>query len=235
MKALILNSGLGSRMGDITKTHPKCMTPLNNHDTILSRQLKMLVASGITEVVITTGPFPKLLGSYCKRLRLPLHYSFVNNPDYAQTNYIYSIYLARKVLQDDILLMHGDLVFSADVLGKVLKYEYSCMTVSSTVPLPEKDFKAVLDGQRIKKVGIEFFEQALTAQPLYKLYKINWMIWLANIVKFCEAGQVKCYAENAFNEVSNQCLINGLDVKDELCNEIDNLEDLKTIKERLNK
>ena len=41
MKALILNSGLGSRMGDITKHHPKCMTEINNVDTILSRQLKI--------------------------------------------------------------------------------------------------------------------------------------------------------------------------------------------------
>lgn len=52
------------------------------------------------------------------------------------------------------------------------------MTVSSTVPLPEKDFKAVIHDNRIEKVGIEFFEDAMAAQPLYKLKKKDWKIWL---------------------------------------------------------
>ena len=30
MKALILNSGLGSRMGVLTKEHPKCMTDISD-------------------------------------------------------------------------------------------------------------------------------------------------------------------------------------------------------------
>ena len=37
--------------------------------------------------------------------------------------------------------------------------------------VPEKDFKAVIKGNRIEKVGIEFFENAVAAQPLYKILK----------------------------------------------------------------
>ena len=55
MKALILNSGLGSRMGVLTSEHPKCMTEISSHETILSRQLKQIAEAGIEEVVITTG------------------------------------------------------------------------------------------------------------------------------------------------------------------------------------
>ena len=93
------------------------------------------------------------------------------------------------------------------------------MTVSSTLPLPEKDFKAVIHKNRIEKVGIEFFEDALAAQPLYKLNKEDWNVWLARIEEFCEKERVSCYAENAFNEVSDQCLIRPLDVQDRLCAE----------------
>ena len=57
MKALILNSGLGSRMGVLTAEHPKCMTEIAYGETILSRQLKMLVEAGIEDVVMTTGAF----------------------------------------------------------------------------------------------------------------------------------------------------------------------------------
>lgn len=110
MKALILNSGVGSRMGILTSEHPKCMTEVSSQETILSRQLRMLSEVGIRQAVITTGPFAGTLMDYCHSLELPIEITFVNNPDYRKSNYIYSIYLAREYLDGDILLMHGDLV-----------------------------------------------------------------------------------------------------------------------------
>jgi len=234
MKALILNSGLGHRMGVITKEHPKCMTEISAHNTILSRQLRQLVSFGIEEVVMTTGYYDKVLVDYCNALHLPLKYTFVNNPIYDTTNYIYSIYCAKEHLKDDdIILMHGDLVFENLVMEAVVENENSCMAVSSTLPLPDKDFKAVIKDGQIEKVGIEFFDNAMAAQPLYKIKKEDWLVWLANIEKFCDADNRKCYAENAFNEVSNQCKIYPCDVKDMLCAEIDTPDDLKVVSQKL--
>ena len=234
MKALILNSGLGSRMGAITNEHPKCMTEISYKNTILSRQLRQLVSFGVEEVVITTGYYDKVLVDYCNALHLPLKYTFVNNPVYDKTNYIYSIYCAKEQLKgDDILLMHGDLVFENLVMEAVIDSPASCMAVSSTLPLPEKDFKAVIKGDCIEKVGIEFFDNAVAAQPLYKIKKEDWLVWLANIEKFCESDNRKCYAENAFNEVSDKCIIKPLDVKDMLCAEIDTPEDLQVVSAKL--
>ncbi len=233
MKALILNSGMGSRMGVLTSEHPKCMTEISRNETILSRQLNMLADAGVTEVVMTTGLFDSVLVNYCQSLELTLHITFVNNPVYRETNYIYSIYCAKDYLDDDIILMHGDLVFENSVLDAVLASEDSCMTVSSTLPLPEKDFKAVVRNGKVVKVGIEFFNEAMAAQALYKLKKEDWKVWLDRIVSFCESDNVKCYAENALNEVSDQCNITALDVKDALCNEIDDAKDLAVVSEKL--
>ena len=233
MKALILNSGMGSRMGVLTSEHPKCMTEISHVDTILSRQLKLVAQAGIAEVVMTTGYYDNILEEYCESLDLPLHYTFVKNPVYDKTNYIYSIYCAKEYLDDDILLMHGDLVFENTVFDDVFVSEESCMTVSSTLALPEKDFKAVLSDDRITKVGIEFFKNAVAAQPLYKINKNDWNVWLNRIVSFCESGDTKCYAENALNEVSDNCKIVPLDVQNRLCAEIDNPQDLKRVSEQL--
>ena len=233
MKALILNSGMGSRMGVLTSEHPKCMTEVTSRDTILSRQLRQLADAGVKEVVMTTGLFDKVLVDYCLSLDLPLEYTFVNNPVYRETNYIYSIYCAREHLDDDILLLHGDLVFENAVLDMVLASAESCMTVSSTLPLPEKDFKAVIEDGCIRKVGIEFFTSAMAAQPLYKLKKEDWRVWLDEIISFCENDNRKCYAENAFNQVSDKCCIRPVDVADMLCAEIDNPEDLAVVSARV--
>lgn len=235
MQALILNSGLGSRMGVLTSEHPKCMTEISAKETILSRQLHLLADAGITEVIITTGAFDHVLVNYCNSLDLPIHITFVKNPVYDTTNYIYSIYCAREYLKDqDILLMHGDLVFENTVLDDVISSETSCMTVSSAIPLPEKDFKAVVKNGKITKVGIEFFNDAVAAQPLYKLLKDDWNTWLEAIIAFCESSdetQKKCYAENALNEVETQIL--PLDIETRLCAEIDNAEDLSVISNQL--
>ncbi len=233
MKALILNSGLGSRMGVLTSEHPKCMTEISYTETILSRQLKLIVDAGIDEVVMTTGYYDGVLEKYCHSLDLPLKITFVKNPVYDKTNYIYSIYCAREHLDDDIILMHGDLVFENSVFDEIVNSKESCMAVSTSLELPEKDFKAVIDNGRIIKVGIEFFDNAVAAQPLYKLCKDDWKVWLDSIIAFCEQDNVKCYAENALNEVSDKCNIVPFDVTDRLCSEIDNPEDLAIISNRL--
>ena len=221
-------------MGVLTSEHPKCMTEISRNETILSRQLRMITDAGIEDVVITTGYYDDVLISYCRYLKLPLRISFVKNPLYDKTNYIYSIYCAKEQLkEDDIVLMHGDLVFENAVFEAVTSSEDSCMTVSSTVELPEKDFKAVISDGRITKVGIEFFDNAIAAQPLYKIKRTDWLIWLSNIEKFCESDNRMCYAENAFNEVSARCFIKPLDIGNLLCAEIDTPEDLAVVSNKL--
>lgn len=233
MKALILNSGLGSRMGVLTSEHPKCMTEISSHETILSRQLKQIAGAGIEEVVMTTGYYDGVLVKYCQSLELPIRFTFVNNPIYDQTNYIYSIYCARDYLDDDIILMHGDLVFEGEVFDRVVASPFSCMTVSSTLPLPEKDFKAQVVNGMVMKVGVNIFNEAMEAQALYKLNKDDWRIWLDKIIEFCEADNRKVYAENALNELNGAANIHALDVENLLCSEIDNPEDLAVVSGKL--
>ena len=233
MKALILNSGLGSRMGVLTSERPKCMTEISTGETILSRQLRQIADAGIEEVVITTGYYDGVLVQYCLSLELPIHFTFVKNPIYDKTNYIYSIYCAREHLDDDIILMHGDLVFENEVFDRVMASEVSCMTVSSTLPLPEKDFKAqVVDG-KVMKVGVDIFNEAMEAQALYKLFKEDWKVWLGKIEEFCENDNRKVYAENALNELNGAANITALDVENLLCSEVDNPEDLAVVTTKL--
>lgn len=233
MKVLILNSGLGSRMGVLTSEHPKCMTEISSRETILSRQLKLIAEAGFEDVVITTGYYDGVLVRYCNSLDLPLHITFVKNPIYDQTNYIYSIYCAREYLDDDIILMHGDLVFEGEVFDRVIASQESCLTVSSTLPLPEKDFKAkVVDGKVIA-VGVDIFNEAMEAQALYKLNKADWKVWLAKIIEFCENDRRNVYAENALNELNGAVNISALDIQNLLCAEIDNPEDLAVVSVKL--
>ena len=233
MKALILNSGLGSRMGILTSNHPKCMTEINSKDTILSRQLKQIANFGIKEVVITTGYYDEVLINYCESLDMPLQFHFIKNPIYDNSNYIYSIYCAKDFLDDDIVLMHGDLVFETEVFEKLLLSESSCMAVSSTLPLPQKDFKAQIKDGKVIRVGIDLFTDAIEAQALYKLNKEDWKLWLHEIIEFCEKGNTHVYAEEALNALEGRANIMAMDVGDLLCSEVDTPEDLLLVSTKL--
>lgn len=240
MKALILNSGVGSRMGIFTSEQPKCMTEIRPGETILSRQLRQLIENGINEIIITTGYAEDVLMNYCASLDLPVKIKFVSNPEYRHTNYIYSIYLAREYLRDDdLIFMHGDLVFENEVIDSVLNENRSVMAVSSSAPLPAKDFKAVVDdSEKILKVGVNFFSNAKTAQPLYKLKRDDWLLWLEAIEEYCVkslkgGGALTCYAENVLNELDGKCNIYAHDVRNLLCSEIDTPEDLAVTISRL--
>lgn len=233
MTALILNSGVGRRMGDVSLLQPKCMTRLCNGESLISRQLYQLESAGIKDVVITTGPFAEALQAHIQENVGNLRVMFVPNPEYEKTNYIYSIFLARHLLVDDILLLHGDLVFDSNLLVELLRLGHSAVCVDSQKPLPQKDFKAVLLGSHVKKVGVDFFEYAVALQPLYMLLKRDWVVWLKEIESFVGKNITGVYAENALNQVGDICDINAFELDGRLCEEVDTLEDLARVDEML--
>lgn len=231
MKALILNSGVGKRMGELTREHPKCMTPIGPDHTILSRQLELLKQAGITDVVITTGPFPELLENYASKQMASIQ--FVHNPRYNETNYIYSMYLARELLRDDLILLHGDLVLEKSALEKLLAVRESAVAVERDAPLPKKDFKARLKNGRVREIGINVFgEDCVASQPAYKLQKVTMEVWLEAISDFCRRGETGVYAENALNTILDRLEMVPVALEGCLCNEIDNPEDLEVVSRR---
>jgi alcohol dehydrogenase class IV/choline kinase len=225
MKALLLNSGLGSRMGGFNTC--KCLAETAKGTTIFDAQVQSLMRCGVTEIYITTGAYADDLESHVQEKYPNGKFVFIHNPLYAQTNYIYSMQLTRDFLYDsDIVLMHGDLVFEQNVLQDIIASAKSCMVVDSTQPLPPKDFKAVVQEDKVVKVGVDFFTNSCYAQPLYKLQKKDWNIWLGAIDNFCLEGKIKCYAEDALNSVSHLLELRPLDISGRLCFEVDNPEDL---------
>lgn len=231
MKALIFNSGIGKRMGFLTHDRPKCMVELYNGETILERQIRLLQESGIKDVVVTTGPHEDQIKVI---IHLPcfsnMNFTLVNNPLFMETNYIYSMYLAKEYLNDDFIIMHGDLVFDRGLLDKVLKSKNNIGLVNKKIPLPEKDFKVRVVDNKIYEVGINIFEENCYAfQPLYKLDKYTLSRWLDSVSDFIKNGNNNVYAENALNVIASTLDVKALSIGSHFINEVDNEDDLKSV------
>lgn len=230
MKALIFNSGIGNRMGRLTEGNPKCMVKLYNGETIFERQIRILSECGIKEFVITTGPFKEQLYSVAKKFD-GLKFTFVDNPEYRITNYIVSMNYAYDYIDDDILLLHGDLVFNKNLVIKLLENKNKSVCLyNENKKLPEKDFKGRFKDNVLKEVSINIFDDDCYAfQPLYKLSKDDVTAWKEKVKEFVESGNVKVYAENALNEITDKISILGMSYKEDYIDEIDNEQDYNRV------
>ena len=237
MQALILNSGLGSRMGFLTENSHKSMMEIEEGLTLIAHQLQLLSQIGITDVVITTGHMKdRLMKHIHDQLLDKLNITFINNNEYATTNYIYSIYLALEELKEDLLLFHGDLYFDKSIIIDLFASEQSTVVVDTTLPLPEKDFKAEVQEGYIKKIATYINnEKCIACQPLYKLTFEDWNMWAAAIRKFCKEGKTNVYAEEALNTVLDQLPLKVLDLKGKLCMEVDTQDDLMVLQTKIKK
>lgn len=234
MKAVIFNSGLGNRMGQFTATNHKSMARLKNGETIFHRQVRLLSAEGITDFLVTTGPFEdQLISEACDFPQL--NFTFVRNEIYFKTNYIYSMYLAREHMNDDLLFLHGDLVFSRKLIHDVLCCsDKNTGTVNFKKKLPEKDFKARVADGKLMEVSIHIFDEDCFAfQPCYKMDKATASAWIGKVVEFIHKGEDKCYAENALNEIFPALNIRAFDYDGYYIDEIDNLEDYARVTEEI--
>lgn len=232
MQALILNSGLGSRMGSFTIDKHKSMMEISSDLPLVVYQIKAIASLGITNFVITTGhmqyKLEKLIHEWfgCK-----YSFKFIYNPEYKATNYIYSIYLALGELNDDLILLHGDLYFTKNALSQMLYETKSVVVIDSTLPRPEKDFKARLYNDKVRQIATYLDDNDCVAcQPLYKLNKTDWLAWADAIRTFCDEGKTGLYAEEALNTILHIIDLYPFDLKGELCMEIDTPEDLSLLR-----
>lgn len=210
------------------------MARLKNGETILHRQLRLLSAEGITDFIITTGPFEEQLKAEAADFP-ELNFTFVRNDIYDRTNYIYSMYLAREHMNDDIIFLHGDLVFNRKLVHDVLNCaDKNTATVNFKKALPEKDFKGRVQDGKVLEVGINIFDEDCFAfQPFYKLEKATASAWIGKVVEFIHKGEDRCYAENALNEIFPALNIRAFSYDGYYIDEIDNQTDYARVTEEI--
>lgn len=233
MKAILLNSGMGTRLEELTEKSPKSMVRLTEDETIFSRAISILSKFDIDEFIITTGYLSEALTDYATENFPDVNFKFVHNPVYDKTNYIKSIDLIEDIT-GDIILLHGDLVFEKKAAEMVIGSEKSCVVVDTTIEIPKDDFKAKVVDDKIKYIGVDYFEDdAVACQAFYKLKNSDWKMWKAKIREFCLNDNTGVYAENALNEITDTLIIEALDLKGLLCMEVDNKDDLRKAKEKI--
>jgi L-glutamine-phosphate cytidylyltransferase len=114
MRAVILAAGSGSRLRPVIGANPKCLAVVG-HRTLLEHQLDALRAHAFDDITVVVGYRKDRIAPVCGR---DVH--LVYNPDYATTNSLYSLWLARDLLSDGFVVLNSDVLFHPHLLTRLL-------------------------------------------------------------------------------------------------------------------
>ena len=117
-RAIILAAGHGSRMGRLTADCPKTMLEIGGR-SIVDRALDALAAAGIDEVTFVVGYRGDRLRQHLGVSR-PQQIRFIENVRYQETNSLYSLSLARDVLEKGAVVMNSDVLVSPELVAHLV-------------------------------------------------------------------------------------------------------------------
>lgn len=117
--ALLLAAGTGSRLAPLTDITPKCLVPVNDI-SILERLVCSLQEHNFNRLVVVIGHHGDCIRDYLGTRKRGMDITYITSPLYKTTNNIYSLWLAREVIDEPFLLIESDLVFDTDMLTDML-------------------------------------------------------------------------------------------------------------------
>jgi len=147
MKAIIMAAGVGSRLLALNHRRPKCLIT-SGKETLISRMVRLLRQRNIDDITVITG-----YKSHLIRQTLKEQVRYFDNTFYQVTNSIASLWLARELLTEDVLLMNADLFLEGQILDVALSQTKDVVMLSDSTRIETADFRFGVEGDRILKTG----------------------------------------------------------------------------------
>ena len=108
---MILAAGEGKRLRPLTNDIPKGMVTLFGK-SLLERQIEIFRKCGIDDITIVTG--------YCHdKITFP-NIRYFRNEKYETTNMVETLFCAKEILGDSVIVSYGDIIFEEKVLQQLI-------------------------------------------------------------------------------------------------------------------
>ena len=153
MIGVILAAGMAKRLRPLTDERPKCLLKVGER-TLLQRTVDGIIAAGIRELVVVTGYRANMIRDFLTETYPSLTIHFIDNPDYAHNNNIFSLWLTRPYTDGrDFLLMDSDILCDPAIIPTVIGVGDSALALNRH-ELGEEEMKVVADAEgRITEIS----------------------------------------------------------------------------------
>ena len=199
--ALLLAAGTGSRLRPLTLDAPKCLTEVSG-EPILARLLDTLRVQGINRLVVVTGYLDHCVREYLEENAADMQLDYVFNPVYKTTNNIYSLWLAKKAIEEPFVLIESDLVFEASMLEPMLVPDR--IAVSNILPWMNGTMVELNANKAVKAFHVSHDvddERRYKTVNICSLSSQNWQRVIARLDRYIEDGRVNEYYETVFADM----------------------------------
>jgi choline kinase len=204
---------------------PKCLLEFHSL-TLLDNILLALCECGVRDVTIVLGYERQQVEQ-----RLAAHdvrFNVVYNPDYAETNTIHSLYLARDFLRETFFYFNADVLFDRRILAGLLHSPGSTLAVDAR-RCGEEEVKVVVDsGRRITQIGKKLDPSACRGEFI-GVGKFDASCGDGLVRSLCryneQLNERNLFFESAVNDILGEHSFTAMDIEPMRAVEIDSPED----------
>ncbi len=202
--ALLLAAGTGSRLFPLTQNSPKCLT-LVNDKSIIDRLIINLKSQGFKRLVIVTGHLKECIMDYLGEKSGDISIEYIHSPLYKTTNNIYSLWMARNIINEPFVLFESDLVLNTALLDEMVYPDRMAVALmqpwlnGTTVSLDKSDKVT----QFQKGTTESYSDTRYKTVNIYSFSLLSWQSIIKQLNQHISEGSVNCYYETVFAEMTD--------------------------------
>jgi len=122
MQLIVLSAGKGSRLPKKFRKKPKCLVEIKNKPLLLYNSNFF---NKFTNKVIVSG----YKDNHLKKIAKKIGFENIKNEKYLSTNMVYSLFLTKKIIKEDVVVVYGDVIFNENIF-KLLKLKKDILPVN---------------------------------------------------------------------------------------------------------
>ena len=222
MKAIIMAAGVGKRLQALNINKPKCLITVGS-ETLIRRSVNLLVNKGISDITVIVGFMAHLI-----RNELNNDVAYFENPDFHSTNSIKSLWYARDLLEDNVLLLNGDLYYEHSILDYAINQTNAVVMLADSTRIDNADYRFGFTGKQINLFGKHLTNQETDAEyvGIVRIDKGFIKTFKQTLKKMIAAGRSNIWWEDVlYSFISKQVPIHFFDVAGTFWTEVDTLQD----------
>jgi choline kinase len=166
MIGLVLAAGAGRRLRPYTETLPKALVPVDGERTVLDIALGNFAEVGLTEVAVVVGYRREAV--YARRAEFEATYgvklTLIDNDKAEEWNNAYSLWCARDVFKQGVILANGDTVHPVSVEKTLLAVrgqgQRIILALDTVKHLADEEMKVITDGARAVRTITKLMDPA---------------------------------------------------------------------------
>ena len=227
MKAIIMAAGIGKRLHALNIKKPKCLISIGS-TTLIRRSVNLLVSKGISDITVVVGYKSDLIHN-----ELNNDVAYFENPDFQTTNSIKSLWYAKDLLEDDVLLLNGDLYYEHDILDYAINQTNPVVMLADSTRIDNADYRFGFSGNQINLFGKhltnhetdgEYVGIVRIDQSFIKTFK-------KTLEEMITSGKSNIWWEDVlYSFIEKQFPIHYFDVAGTFWSEVDTLQDYNYLK-----